>query len=250
MAGKAWAALAVGSALIGSSALADPAPTPPATLSDYTALARLPDWSGVWQMDWKYLGSRGEEKPSLTPSAAAALAQYNAAKAKGENQQTDGANCVPPGMPQIMRMPYPIEFVYSPGRVTILAETYSQVRRVYTDGSPLPDDPDPAFNGSSVGHWEGDTLVVDTIGLNPMTSIIPGVHPTEKTRIRETYRLEKPDLLRVHTVITDPDVFTRPLELTQAYVRERGWRIREYVCQENNRDASDKFGRPSLDLRN
>jgi hypothetical protein len=151
-------------------------------------------------------------------------------------------------MPGIMRMPYPIEFLFNPGRVTIGIETYSQVRRIYTDGRPLPDDPDPAFNGSSIGKWEGDTLVVDTVGLNSKTSIVPGIHPTEQTRIRETFHLEKPDVLLLTTTITDPTLFAAPFEQKQAYARHREWQIREYVCQENNRDAADPFGRPSMKL--
>jgi hypothetical protein len=244
MPGKAWGALAVGAALMASGAQAQAPVTRPATLADYAALAALPDWSGVWD-----IGPRGKlAEPSLTPPAAAALAKFNAAKEKGENLQTASANCVPPGMPQIMRQPYPIEFVYSPGRVNILAETYSQVRRIYTDGRPLPDDPDPAFNGYSVGHWDGDALRVETMGLNPKISLMAGVHPTEQTLIRETYRLDKPDEMRVTTVITDPAIFAAPFETEQVYRRRRDWQIREYVCQENNRDAADAFGRPSMNL--
>jgi hypothetical protein len=173
---------------------------------------------------------------------------FTARQKQGENLQTEMANCVPAGMPQIMRMPYPIEFLLTPQRVTIAIETESQVRRIYTDGRPLPDDPDPTFNGSSIGRWEGDTLVVDTIGLNPKTSIVPGVHPTENTKIHETFRLEKPDLLIVTTTISDPAIFASPLVQVTPYSRHREWQIREYVCQENNRDAADPFGRPSMRL--
>jgi len=223
--------------------------TKPATPAEYTALAQLPDWTGTWQPDWSQLyGPRGGPVPKLTPAAAKVEAAYKAKQAQGENTQTEAANCVPPGMPQIMRMPYPIEFLFNPGRVTIAAETYSQVRRIYTDGRALPEDPDPAFNGWSVGKWNGDTLVVDTIGLNPSTSIVAGVHPTEQTRIQETFHLEKPDLMLVTTTITDPAVFAEPFVLKQAYARKRDWQIREYVCQENNRDAADEFGRPSMNI--
>ncbi len=76
-------------------------------------------------------------------------------------------------------------------RVTIITETDSQVRRVYTDGRKLPEDPDPAFNGSSIGHWEGNVLIVDTIGLNPENSLSEGIHPTENTRIRERFEMTK-----------------------------------------------------------
>jgi len=232
----------------GSVAVADPI-TPPPTPADYAALGKLPDWSGIWQPEWGTLfASRAASKPVLQPEAAKVLAQFDADKAKGENLQTDAANCVPPGMPQIMRMPYPIEFIYSPGRVTIAIETDSQVRRIYTDGRPLPTDPDPTFNGSSIGHWEGDSLIVDTNGLNPRNSIVEGVHPTDKTRIHEVIRLGKPDHMEIETTITDPTVFKQPLVLRTSYVRKRDWQIREYVCQENNRDAADPFGRPSLDI--
>jgi hypothetical protein len=143
----------------------------------YAALDKWPSWAGgVWGPDWGSLfagrgGSGPPSGPQLKPEYAKILADFNAAKAKGENLQTQNANCRPPGMPSIMRMPYPIEFLFSPDRVTIITETDSQVRRIYTDGRKLPDDPDPTFNGSSVGHWEGKVLVVDTIGLNPVTSL-------------------------------------------------------------------------------
>jgi hypothetical protein len=78
----------------------------------------------------------------------------------------------------------PGEFTYSPGRVNILIETYSEIRRIYLD-RPLPDDPDPFFNGHSVGRWEGDTLVVDTIGISPQVYVVNGLHATEKTRFSE-----------------------------------------------------------------
>ncbi|MDB5690462.1 MAG: hypothetical protein JWL91_2338 [Sphingomonas bacterium] len=237
----------------GSAAAQSQAPVvKPATAADYTALAALPDWSGVWQPDWSALfsgrGGRNAETPAFTPATKKIVDEFVARQKQGENLQTEMANCVPAGMPQIMRMPYPIEFLFTPSRVTILIETEMQIRRIYTDGRPLPADPDPTFNGSSVGHWEGDTLVVDTIGLNPKTSIVPGVHPTENTKIRETIRLEKPDLMVITTTITDPALFSSPFVQVTPYARHRDWQIREYVCQENNRDAADEFGRPSMSI--
>ena len=234
----------------GSSLAADPVTRPP-TRQDYEAIAALPDWSGTWQPDWKSLFGSGGRKPMappVTPAAAKQLAAYTDAQKKGENLQGESANCVPSGMPQIMRMPYPIEFIYSPGRVTIATETYSQVRRIYTDGRPLPADPDAAYNGSSVGHWEGDTLVVETVGLNAHTSIVPGLHPTDATRLTERFHLIGPDLMQVSTSITDPALFSQPFMLMQNYARKRDWQIREYVCEENNRDAADPFGRPSMNI--
>jgi hypothetical protein len=227
-------------------------PPPPAHVDirpGYAKLAQLPDWSGVWAPDWAALfGAGAPPKPELTAKAAKALADFEAAQAKGENLQGEVANCVPPGMPGIMRQPYPIEFVFAPGTVYILAETYSQVRRIYTDGRPLPDDPDPFFNGHSVGHWEGDTLVVDTNGLNPHLDIMPGIKATEKTTIRERIHQNSPNLITIEFTVTDPDTFAKPFTFRQPYVLKPGWEIREYVCQENNRDHADEFGRPSMSI--
>ncbi len=130
--------------------------------------------------------------PPYTAAAAKTVADFNAKRKEGENLQTEDANCVPPGMPRMMQMPYPIEFLFTPGRVTVLTEAYMQVRRIYTDGRKLPDDPDPQFNGNSVGHWEGDTLVVETVGLDPATTLMTAIHPTEQTRIVERIHQSQP----------------------------------------------------------
>ncbi|WP_126172906.1 hypothetical protein [Altericroceibacterium xinjiangense] len=225
------------------------APIPRA--SGYAGIAALPDWSGVWNPEWSLLfGANGRRplEPKLTPAAQAKLDTFNAEKEQGLHLQGQDANCVPPGMPRIMRMPYPIEFIFSPGRVTLFNETYSQVRRIHTDGRPLPEDPDPFFNGSSIGHWEGDTLVVDTIGFHPSTTIAEGVGHGPNMRIRERIRAKAPDVIMIETTITDPDTLAEPFVQTMAYERQPGWEIREYVCNENNRDAADEQGRPSMDL--
>lgn len=227
----------------------DPPETKPATAADYAAIAKLPDWTGVWQPDWGGLFGRTPlAAPVFTPEAKKKKDDFEARKAHGENLQTEAANCRPSGMPNIMRQPYPIEFVYSPGRVTLLHETYSQVRRIYTDGRPLPQDPDPAFNGWSVGHWEGDTLVVETIGLNEQNVVMEGLRATPQTRIKERMRVSQPDVLTVETEITDPTLFVGAYQIKTNYMRRRDWQIREYVCEENNRDKADEQGRPSMDI--
>jgi hypothetical protein len=233
----------------GALALAAPSlaqETPRATA--YSEVTQWPDWSGVWSPGVGTGSRTTPTPPKLTPAGQKLADEYEAGKARGENLQNPAANCVPNGMPGIMRLPYPIEFVYSPGRVNILIETYSEIRRIYVDGRPLPEDPDPFFNGSSVGRWEGDTLVIDTVGISPMVSVVPGIHATEKTRFQERITRVAPDRLVDEITLTDPDLFAEPYVMVQNYVLQPDWEMREYVCQENNRDAADEKGRPSMDL--
>lgn len=210
----------------------------------YAEVARLPDWSGVWSPLEPRTTSTA---PVLTPLGKSLLDEFEAGKLRGENLQVAEANCVPSGMPRIMRSPYPHEFVFSPGRVNILIEIYSQIRRIYTDGRPLPEDPDPYFNGHSVGRWDGDTLVVDTVGLSPQAVLLPGLKATDKSRLRERIRRDG-DVLVDEITITDPDLLAEPYVMTQRYALKPDWEMREYVCQENNQDGADAQGRPSMEL--
>jgi hypothetical protein len=219
----------------------------------YTTIERLPDWSGVWAPDWSLLFGGGAggppAQPQLTPAAAERQAAFRAKQAAEGVDQYAQAHCIPPGMPGIMRQPYPIEFLFTPGRVTMFAETYSQARRIYTDGRPLPDDPDPFFNGNSVGHWDGDTLLVETVGFSEYAGDIgPGIPHGPNMKISERIWLEKPGVLRITTTITDPDVLTAPYVQQLAFRREPTWEIREYVCEENNRLTSGDAGGSNIDL--
>ncbi|MEI9891668.1 MAG: DUF6152 family protein [Caulobacteraceae bacterium] len=109
---------------------------------------------------------------------------------------TDAANCLPPGMPGVMTQPYPIQILVTPGEVTIIQEAYMQVRHVHTDGRDHAADPDLTFNGDSIGHWEGDTLVVDTTGLAPQAVLQAGVTHSKNEHIVERYRLSDPTCWR------------------------------------------------------
>ena len=212
----------------------------------YAEIERLPDWSGVWNPDWSLLfGGGGRTPPAQPKLEAAAQAQLEAFRAKQAAEgvaQTAQITCRPPGMPGIMRQPYPMEVLFTPGRVTIFAETYSQARRIYTDGRALPEDPDDLFNGTSVGRWDGDTLTVETIGFNPLVEYIGGVTHGPNMKIVEKIWLERPGVLRTETTITDPGVLAEPLVSQMAFRKEADWVIREYVCEENNRLTAGEGG--------
>lgn len=218
-------------------AIAVPAPAEDAVprASEYLDLAKLPDWTGIWYPDWsKLFGGRAAAQPQLTPEAKAKFDAYlDSIKEHGPDQYAQ-AHCIPPGLPGIMQQPYPIEFIYSPGRVNIFTEAYSQVRRIYTDGRKNPEDPDLLFNGNSVGHWDGDTLVIENTGFSLSTFIVAGLEHSDKMRIDERIWREGADQLVDEMTITDPEVLTAPFVMTINYKLDNSVPIREYVCAENN----------------
>jgi hypothetical protein len=220
--------------------------------TSWSSIARLPDWSGVWELDW-HGGNLAKAAmpgaPKLTPEYAARLEQYRAAQKQGENQQTDTANCDPPGMPQIMTQPYPVEFLFTPGKVTVAIEAYSQMRRIFVDGRPHQQDPDPTYQGDSIGHWEGDTLVVDSIGFIPTSYIAPGTNHSEQMRIEERIRRVSGDTMEIRTTIYDPKALLEPWTVTRSYKRHSDWDIKEYICSQNNRDSADPKGRADINLK-
>ena len=225
--------------------------TPPRA-SEYASVTQWPDFTGVWGPDWSILFGEGGRRPAADPVLTpAAQERFDAFQKKQEAEgvdQTAQINCIPSGMPNIMRLPYPIEFTYSPGRVNLFIETYSQYRRIYMDGRALPEDPDALFNGTSVGRWEGDTLLVDTVGFSPAINIAAGIAHGPNMKIHERFWLEAPDVMRVETTITDPDVLAEPLVQQLAFRKHPDWEIREYVCEENNRLTAEGGG-ANIDLR-
>ena len=258
------------------------------TAADWTAMARLPDFNGVWETGGGGGGGaaqRGAARAGGAPPADAAAAAGNRGAAPGPAaarrggagagagagrgggpsltpeyaarraallanppEDSQAANCLPPGMPGIMGQPYPMEFLMTPGQVTILIEAYNQIRHIYTDGRKLPDDPDPTFHGTSVGRWEGDTLVVDTVGFSPITQIANGVPHSDKMRIVERFRLADPDTMTIDTTITDPEALTMPFASNRTLRRHRDWTLAEYICEENNRNSVDQSGKARINL--
>jgi hypothetical protein len=223
-------------------------PAADAATARWAALAKLPDWSGVWEIDWRNTrGSPPRPAMKLTPEYQAQLDAYRKAQSRGENLQTEGANCVPPGLPGIMSQPYPIEFLFQPDKVVLLTEAYMLYRHLWTDGRPHPEDPDLTFHGHSTARWEGDTLVVDSVGFAAQNRLAPGIGHSDKLRIIERIRKVSPEWLEIETTLDDPAVFTEPYTSTTSY-RHLDDELREYVCLENNRDGADEKGRPSMSL--
>ena len=210
------------------------------------------DWQGAWVPDFGAL-MRGKSNPVFTPEYEAKHAAWVAKAAAGQPVPNPMQNCIPPGMPDTMELPFPVEFLFTSDRVTIIQEAFGQVRRVYMDGRAHPAEPDPTFNGHSIGHWEGDTLVIDTTQIRDDTYLpirgeadtVPGPH-SDALHIVERIRLVEPDKLEDKLTLTDTKALAQPWVFSIQYVRHRDWDLREYVCEENNRDATDASGKDLL----
>ena len=150
-------------------------------------------------------------------------------------------NCLPEGIPAWMLISHnAFEVAFTPGRVILLGESDgNRLRRIYTDGRDHPEDPDPTFHGHSIGHWEGGTLVVDTVGILPETFIAvsedAGVPNNGDMHIVERIHLQGADILHDDLEITAPRVLTRPSDIG-AFQREREkeYDIVEGVCAQGN----------------
>ena len=217
------------------------------------------DLSGVWmndntldermkregrkrQTEQELRGAPGAaaETPPLTPRY---LAIYERLRAEQAGRAEGTETCEWPGLPTIMTYPYPFEILTTPGRITFLFEVESQVRRVFLDRKTHldPDDLDPSYNGDSIGFWSGKTLIIDTIGFNTRRTV-RGLPHSEQMHMIERITPVDNNTIKDEITITDPEAFTRPVVISVQYARRPDWRIREYSCAENNRDAPDASG--------
>jgi len=220
----------------------DPVVNPPPQPADWAALAKLPDWSGVWTPNMSDQDARIKGDPvPWKPAAAAQIAKLVAAEKAGDPKGLF-VNCLPESMPTWMLITHnALEFLFTPGRVTLLGESDgNRIRRIYTDGRAHPADPDPTFHGHSIGHWEGQTLVVDTVAILPQTYIAVseavGLPNNGDMHVVERIYLAGPDTIRDDLEITAPHVLTRPWKTSRFMFRQRArkYDIVEGVCLQGN----------------
>jgi hypothetical protein len=230
---------------------AQTATNPPPQAKDWADIAKLPDWSGVWTPNWSDQEARITSDPVPWNAAAAAQIAKLAAAEEAGNPKGLFVDCLPESMPSWMLITHnALEFLFTPGRVTILGESDgNRLRRIYTDGRPHPADPDPSFHGHSIGHWEGGTLVVDTIGVFPQAYIAVseaiGLPNNGDLHVVEHIHLVPPDTLRDDLEITAPHVLTRPWKTSRIFYRQRArkYDIVEGVCLQGSfSDGVDASG--------
>ena len=221
-----------------------------------------PDLTGAW--DQYRPGRGGSADPALAPPAAGPLvlkpayakayeerrALEAAATQRGEQLATGGSQCVPYGMPSMMSVAiYPIEILHTANQITIIAEAFSEVRRIYLDRPQEKiEDVAPGYYGRSIGRWDGDTLVVDTIGIKTTVNGYRGMPHSDQMRISERIRMVGPDVLHDQITIDDPVVLEKPVTYTLAYKRSPKYEMVEFVC-DNNREYVDEKGIVRMKLK-
>lgn len=202
-------------------------------------------------------GGRGADPKIAPPPATPIVLKPEYAKAyearrtaeaeavkRGEPVATPAILCLPYGMPRMMTVAsYPIEILQTAGQVTIITEAFSEVRRVYLDQPQLPiDEVPPGYYGRSVGRWDGDTFVIDTVGIKQSVLSYNMLPHSEQMRITERMRLVTPDVLHDQITIEDPVVLEKPFTYTLGFRRLPKYEMVEFVC-ENNREYVDEQGR-------
>ena len=206
------------------------------------------DLSGIWtfreRMGGVEHGTFGPQVPPMTPSAQA---RFDAAKPGYGERGAPGGNdpigkCDPNGLTRVLIQPTPIEIFQVPGRVLMILEWSHVWRYIWTDGRELPKDPDPWWYGYSVGKWDGDSFVVDTVGFNDRTWVDFFGHPhTEDMHLTEQYRRVDHDTLELVMTINDPKAYTQPWASNKkTFKLTPKDELRESVCAPSDEDAFTK----------
>jgi hypothetical protein len=234
--------------------------------------ARMPDghpnWTGFWVtpngMLEVYHGpsgvsDRGGGPAANTrrppPSGPELKSPYKEQYAETQRKNAAGelpdmlALCYPPGMPRMMGMIYGMEILQTPNIISVTSEWQAATRRIWMDVKTHPpaEELDQTYTGHSIGHWEGDTLVVDTVGVRDDVPIDFAMTPhSDKMRIVERFNQPKPGILTDEITIIDPDVTDAPRKQTYLYRHRPDLRLEEYTCLENNRNVDPTTGKAAF----
>jgi len=201
--------------------------------------AGTPNLSGTWAMPSPIhaLKTTDGKDPPLLPAAKAEYDKRRTAL-KADPKSDPSANCWMQGVPRLIYAPYPMLIAQEKDRVNLVYET-NHTFRVVNLKRPLPKegpDLDPLWLGYSAGHWEGKTLVIDTVGFNDKTWLdYSGLPHGGKLRVQERYTLSGPDKIDGVVTITDPDTFSHPWSTAFTLVKKPGYELKESVCVRDHR---------------
>jgi hypothetical protein len=222
--------------------------------------AGKPDFGGLAKGDWNvpYIinmeTDAHDEKGCryvYPPFKPAAKTLWEDRYLKNDMKDDPEGFCLPPGVPRMFYTPYPLQIYQMPDRILFTYEGGAHVwRLVWMDGRklPNPDDINPTYLGYSVGHWDGDTLVIESLGFNDRTWLDASGHPHgEKLKVTERLTRTTFNQIKIEATIDDPEYYTAPWTVVSAITWNpnrtgpftmRGGELMEYICQENNRDLS------------
>ena len=243
-------------------AMADDRPSPTPGVALFGA-SRAPDISGLWQgtilgePGGRFAPGRGPADgrdatfwnpwplPYTPPYRKIADERVVAAKA-GRQLGDSTASCFPFGMPRaLVSKSYPDEIVQTPGQVAILVNSTFPIM-IWTDGRGHPKNLAPSYNGHSIGYWVGDTLFVDTVGLNGITALDVARNPhSAKLHMKSTIQHVSKEMLHIHVTLYDDDAFTEPVVTTNIWQQKSGpvWQVYDDgSCFENNQNLPDATG--------
>ena len=155
-----------------------------------------------------------------------------------------GVSCLPSGIPEKDNIPDGLKLVQTEDLTLLLHESRTIYRQIFTDGRPLPKDPQPTWMGYSIGHWDKDTFVVETIGQNGKTWLdMRGLPGTESLHVTERFSRPKIGHMDIEVTIDDPEAYTKPWTVNLAWRLLPDADLIESICEENNRDPAHMVGK-------
>jgi hypothetical protein len=215
--------------------------------SPRTATGR-PDLSGIWQptadpndtaggvegvVGPKYLINIMRDLKGAVPFQPWAAELF---KQRQANKMRDNPmiNCLPAGVPRLDAYTHPYKIVQTPELIVVLYESQTTFRQIFTDGRSHPVDPEPSWYGYSIGTWDGDTFVVETIGFNDKTWLDGFGHPhSDAMKLTERFRRHDFGHMDIEITIDDPKAYTKPIRYVQPQVLQPDNELIEYICNEN-----------------
>jgi hypothetical protein len=203
------------------------------------------DLSGVWNMhaaptQRRFLGSTyTAEPPEMTAWGQEKYMAYKPSNGPRTHslKETDDPvlkQCLPPGTPRIYLQPFPFQMVQTPKEIMMIFEYDHTIRQIFTDGRPHPEDITPTYMGHSIGKWDGDALVVDTVGFNEKTWLDRDGHPhSDQLHVIERFHRTDRDNMTVDLTIEDPKALVKPWKTQLNFQLHPEWDIMELVCTDN-----------------
>jgi len=203
-----------------------------------------PSLNGIWQMNGKYLQNiAADMKPGEVPYQPWTEQLFNSRQNGAGGRQDPAARCIP-GMPKLDALPYPFKIIESPGMVMMLFEGFTTFRQIFTDGRELPKDPNPTWFGYSVGKWEGDDWVVNTIGIKESTWMDNAGRPhSDALHLIERFQRHDFGHMDILLTIDDPKAYTKPWTVKEDVRLIPDTELLEYICVENEKDYGHLIGK-------